>query len=181
MANGEQRPFPHIFLPGHGDREDFTSPRSGGGGAELPERDRAAHAARLTQELAEAIAAHEQIRQRDAEVSGGIEGFYLEFEISASQAPVLDKLENRQGDSHIELVAVRPSINDPEGHLAATVFVPSARAGFFDKKITDYAQNDTLTYRRDADGRYLLDERGNRIEKSRRPKNEALVASIDTV
>ena len=36
MANGEQRNLSHIYLQGHGQREEFTSPHSGGGDLNIP-------------------------------------------------------------------------------------------------------------------------------------------------
>lgn len=57
MPEHETRSLRHIYLPGHGDREAFTSPLSGGGGFELPVRDRARHAEALERALAEALGA----------------------------------------------------------------------------------------------------------------------------
>ena len=45
MADDEQRHLPHFYFPGAGQRENFTSPRSGGGSGRVPVRDRAEHAA----------------------------------------------------------------------------------------------------------------------------------------
>ena len=109
MPEEEQRRLPHIYLPGHGNREDFTSPRSGGGSGAIPERDREEHAQRLEEMLTAAVmTAQERIASRDREISGGTPGFYLEFEILQAQQAVLDKLEY-QRDDRIELVAARPS------------------------------------------------------------------------
>ena len=97
MADDEQRQLPHIHLPDHGAREDFTSPRSGGGSGHIPHRDRAQHAQQLEQLLIAAVAAaQEQIAARDPEIAGGTLGFYLEFDVPQAQQSVLDKLENRR-------------------------------------------------------------------------------------
>lgn len=86
MANGELRTLSHIFLQGHGQREDFTSPRSGGGGQNIPPRNRAQHARQIERVLTQALAAaNEQIQARDAEIEGGTPGFYLEFDIPKEQ------------------------------------------------------------------------------------------------
>ena len=180
MRDDEQRPLPHIYLPGHGRREDFTSPRGGGGSGIIPERNREEHAHRLEEMLIEAVAAaEERIANRDPAISGGAPGFYLEFELLQTQQAVLDKLENKQGKQHIELLASRPSSENPE-LLKATVFVPESRREHYLRKVRAYADEDNVRYEKDANSNDLLDDHGNRVEKSRRPKNEALVASLET-
>ncbi len=93
MANGEQRTLSHIYLQGHGQREEFTSPRSGGGDPNIPPRDRVQHALQIERALTQALAAaNEQIAARDDEIAGGAKGFYLEFEIPIEQQSLLDSL-----------------------------------------------------------------------------------------
>src|SRR5581483_9692008 len=148
-----------IYLPDHGESESFTSPLAGGRPAAIPPRNRSQHAAALERALTEALAAaDEQIAARDANIAGGGAGFYLEFELPASQAPLVDKLEDRRGKQHIELVATHPA--EAQDKIAATVFVPVAKRDSFLKKIEAYRTKQT---------------------KGGRPQNEPLVASIDTV
>src|SRR5262249_11268698 len=152
--------LPHIYLPEHGENEGFTSPSGGGSEADIPRRDRAQHAAALERALAEALAAaDDQIARRDATIAGGTEGFYLGFELPSAQAGLLDKLEDRRGKQHIELVSVHPSPTQAD-KIAATVFVPASKRDSFFKKVDDYRTKETGTGK---------------------PKNEPLVASIDTV
>lgn len=182
MPNGFERNRPHIFLTNHGEREDFTSPFGGGGDMNLPQRDRRRHAAKLRSDIARAVyAAEAQLAGRDPELSAGRPGFYLEFEIPSSQAAAVEKLENKQGKFPIELVAVRPAPEDPQGHVIATVYVPAQRKDFYNGKVAAYESQDQINYERGSDRQYITDENGNRIEKSRRPKNEVLVASLDAV
>lgn len=47
------------------------------------------------------------------------------------------------------------------------------------RKVRAYREEDVVSYEKDSDGNVLLDAQGNRIEKSRRPKNETLVASLE--
>ena len=179
MSKKEQHHLPHIYLPGHGNREDFTSPRSGGGGGTIPERNRKQHAQRLEEMLTTAaVVARERIANRDPEISGGIPGFYLEFELPQSQQSVLDKLEY-QGRNRIELVAVRPSDDNPDS-LKATVFLPESRREHYLRKVRKYAEEDNIQFKKDGEGNFLLDDEGKRIEKSRRPRNEALVAAMNS-
>ena len=170
MPKKEQRQLPHVYLPGHGHREDFTSPHQGGSSGAVPKRDRIQHARRLEKMLTEAIeTAQDKIANRDPEISGGTPGFYLEFEVPETQQDVLDKLEY-QGRNRVELVAARPSPDNP-ALLRATVFVPESRYEYHLSKIRAYAETDSIKYEKDEDG--------NRREVSRRPKNEDLVASLE--
>ena len=160
MANGEGRNLRHFFLRGHGEREDFTSPQAGGGRRRIPERNREQHARRLEGALTAAIsAADQQIAARDAEIAGGTPGFYLEFDLPRAQQPLLDKLEDRRGAAHIELLSVRPAVEDPDRLISATVFVPEAKRDLYLRKVEDFRTADT---------------------RKGRPRNEPLVASIET-
>lgn len=161
MANGEQRTLDHFYLHDHGEREDFTSPRSGGGRQVVPARDRTRHARQLERALTLALeAAEQQVEARDADIAGGTVGFYLEFDLPKAQQPMLDRLEDRRGREQIDLVSVRPSVSDPENLLSATVFVPESKRHAYLKKVEDYRTTETRTGK---------------------PKNEPLVASIETV
>ena len=158
MPQYNERTLRHIYLPDHGDSESFTSPRAGGE-LTIPPRHRGQHAAALEQALTRAIAAgNAQIAARGANVAGGMEGFYLEFELPSSQRSLLDKLEDRRGTEHIELVSAHPTA--AENKLMATVFVPASKRDSFLKKVEAYRTKET---------------------RSGRPQNEPLVASIDTV
>src|SRR5215471_6733407 len=110
MPTYDERNLRHIYLPDHGGREAFTSPMRGGRSETVPERNRAQHAANLERALTQALAAADaQITQRDANIAGGTQGFYLEFELPSSQGGLLDRLEDRRGREHIELVSVHPT------------------------------------------------------------------------
>jgi Subtilase family len=160
MPDDEARSLPHIYLPEHGESESFTSPSSGGGEFDIPRRDRERHSAALERALAEAlVSADAQIATRDATIAGGTEGFYLEFELPSAQAGMLDRLEDRRGRQHIELVSVHPSQTQAD-KITATVFVPASKRDSFFKKVEAYRTKET---------------------KSGRPQNEPLVAAIDTI
>ena len=161
MANGERRTLPHIYLEDHGEREEFTSPRSGGAGVGLPPRNRGQHARQIERALTQALAAADrQIQARDANIEGGTPGFYLEFDIPMEQRPLLDRLEDRRGRQNIDLVSVRPSGADPENLISATVFVPESKRDAYFKKVEDYRTKET---------------------RSGKPRNEPLIASINDV
>jgi hypothetical protein len=159
MPEYETRSLRHIYLPEYGESESFTSPRSRGGDFDLPARDREGDAAALERALTQALgAADAQIAARDAAIAGGAAGFYLEFELPVSQQGLLDRLEDRRGKQHIELVSVHPS--QTRDKVAATVFVPASKRDNFLKKVEAYR---------------------TKVSQGGKPKNEPLVASIDTV
>lgn len=160
MADDQERNLKHFYLREHGERESFTSPLSGPRDQFIPQRNRAQHAQRLERALTTALAAAEQqIAAREADIAGGTAGYYLEFDLPKSQQPLLDKLEDYRGRARVELVSVRPSVADPQGSVAATVFVPEAKKDIFLKKVRDYRDKETDTGK---------------------PRNEPLVASIET-
>ncbi len=161
MANGEQRNLRHFYFRDQGKEKPFTSPQSGGGEIDVPRRNRRAHAQKIEGDLIFALqSAEHQIKMRDASIEGGIRGFYLEFDLPIEMRAVLDKLEDRRGKEHIELVSVKPSETNPEQKIAATVFVPESKKDKYLKQVEQYGTEDTPTSQ---------------------PKHNALVASIDSV
>ena len=181
MSGKKRQQLPHIYLPAHGERENFKSPRRGGGSGDIPLRNREQHASRLEKMLMEAVNIAEfMIANRNPAISGGTPGFYLEFELSQSHKSALIKLENKQGNEHIELVTVRPP-DEGSDLIKATVFVPESKREHYLKKVRDYRQEDNIQFKKDDERNDVLDETGSRVEKSRRPQNESLVAVLDVV
>lgn len=151
------RELPHIYLPYSGKSEKYTS-RGGGSTPQPPYRDRGRHAEVLEQAIGNALVeARKQLQSRDPEIAAGKPGFYLEFQVQADEANAFEKLENRQ--KKIELVAVHQS-PDQKDVVQATVFVPESAIGYFLSRVEKYRDEET--------------EKGN-------PKNEALIARLDTV
>jgi hypothetical protein len=102
-------------------------------------------------------AAAAQRTERDPDVLAGTPGIYLDFEIPAGSEEAAERLENRQ--KHIELVALRQASADTPA--TATVFVPDTAADHFLRKVEQYRDENT--------------------KKTGKPKNEALVARIQSV
>jgi hypothetical protein len=101
--------------------------------------------------------ARETLAGRETGIALGEPGFYLQFEIPATQIEALDALENKP--SAIELVAVRPPA-DGDQMVSATVFVPERSAEFYARKIEQYRDEET---------------------PSGKPRHERLIARIETV
>ena len=181
MADERASPKGHFYLTNQGQSERFTSPSAGGGGNRTPIRNRAQHAQDLGASFATALAAaQEQRNSREPDVTGGTPGFYLEIDVSASNPAIVENLEARQGQTPIELLTVRPSEID-QNTLIATVFVPDAKSDHYSKRIADFAdpEKDNYTFEKDENGTLIVDANGDPIQKSRHPKNNALIAAIE--
>src|ERR1700733_563823 len=146
---------PHIFLDGRAGSQAYVG-RGGGRKRLPPARDREEHARRLAAELTEALAAARQtVDFRVQRAPHDTPGHYLEFTLGPQSREFIQSLENRQ--QGIELLSVK---SDTPGEIHATVFVPSGAENFFLRRIEAYRTEDT---------------------KKGKPKNESLVASIDSV
>lgn len=170
MADEDARPHPHIYLRSNGARQGYTAHQGGGdGGGGPPQRNRADHANALTQALTQVVQQGETIlANREANVAAGTKGFYIEFTLPEGQADIVDKLENRRGKFPIELVNVRAA---DAGQVFATVFVPEKQKDYYLKKVAAYRDEDSVKEKIREDGT---------VEEVRKPKNQLLVASIET-
>ncbi|MDX8448280.1 S8 family peptidase [Mesorhizobium captivum] len=158
MADDFPRDRPHIHLRNNGLREAYRRPNQRIEPSPLPARDRAAHAAALSQAIEHAVeGGRQQIAARDPQLSVGVPGFYLEIDLPASERPGIDQLADRR--QHIELVAVQEPAQ-PGGPITASVFVPQRAEAHYSRKVEAYRNVDT--------------DRG-------RPRNEPLVARMETV
>jgi hypothetical protein len=147
---------PHIFLRGHSDNEVYAG-RGGGRRTLPPARNREEHAQRLEAQLIQALTSARQLANVTVQrAPDDTPGYHLEFVLNPQGREFIQSLENRQ--QGIELLSVRTP--DPEGEIHATVFVPFGAENFFRRRVEVYRTEDTA--------------RG-------RPKNERLVASIDSV
>ncbi len=153
---------PHLVDPREATSRRFTSPKSGPRGRlDLPPRERAAHARRLIEELAQV--APEAQQRAEAQKAEGLDtgiGILLAFESEPGFELKFESLEF--APSGIELCAVKRL---PDNHMLATVFVPEGKLAFFLKRIEAYRDSDTRP-RRDG---------------TTRPKNQDLVDSISHI
>jgi hypothetical protein len=162
------RDLPHLYLRNSGQAEPYTSkvppPRH-----KLPQRERIEHADALRDAVTQALAAAELTRaERDPGLLTGTPGFYLDFEIPAGAETAAELLENRL--KHIELVAFRQE--SETAPAVATVFVPDSATDHFRTKIEEYRSQNTQPRK----------SKDPSVEpKSGRPKNEDLIARINTI
>ena len=161
METDRGRSLPHLWLQDTGVKERFSSPLIPRGNASIPPRERVEHADRLANELSLAFeASSERLNKYHGQSPDDLHGHYIEFSFPKSQNRVLDKLEYRRGNSRIEIVAVRPSLKNPENEIIASVYVPESRKGVHFKKIAEYRDIDTA---------------------GMKPKNQPLIASINSI
>lgn len=158
MADDYPRDRPHLHLGGGGVTEAYRRPNQMMDPPALPARNRVEHAAALGHALTEAVAAATlQMEARTPEMEAGLRGFYLDVEIPAGSAAVIDQLADRR--KQMEVVAVRPS-EAGDGALTASVFVPERAQAFYADRVEAY--------------RTTLTGKG-------RPRNEPLVSRMTTV
>lgn len=120
MATGP-RDRPHFLLRDNGAAEPYRRPNRKIDPPALPQRNRQAHAQALALAVGGAVAAAEQQLAETGVTAFETRGFYLEFDLPASEGAAIDQLANRQ--QKMEVVAVR----EPEGDggiVKASVFVP---------------------------------------------------------
>jgi hypothetical protein len=157
----QSRKFPHIYLSGNGQSESYMQqPR--GIRPELPQLDRYTHSQNLITSIRKILdILQQQLASYNSDTFTGELGFYLEFRMKTSNDFAFEKLENRR--RNIELVVVKQirSENRDNGvTTSATVYVPESAADYFLSKIKQYQNEET---------------------SSGKPRNESLVASIESI
>jgi len=128
----------HILLAEKGRTERYTNPRAGGGKATLPPRKRQEHGERLLRQF-EVIRQHARAlgQERAAVGLSANEGIYLQFGSEPGHDLAIESLEDtRQG---IELLTVQ----EREGKVLATVYVPDKKIDAFVSKIEKYLKENT--------------------------------------
>ena len=153
MANGRDGQNRHFILEGVTETEAYRYPGGGGGdGSNIPERDRAKHAAALRGQL-DAVRANAETAvdaQRDAGIEEGL-GLQVEFESFPDVVLAFESLARET--SGIELLNVRHE----DKITWATVFVPDGKLDHFEKLIVAYLERREDSLGRPRDNRRLLD------------------------
>lgn len=141
----QERNLPHFVLDGFTETEPFRSPQQGGGGTEVPARNRRNHGSALLRQLKALERTMDTARQAqlDAGLEAGI-GLQIEFESFPDIELAFESLARER--SGIELFNVRHE----EGVTKATVFVPDGKLSLFENLLNDYLAGKT-----DKNGRAL--------------------------
>lgn len=130
----------HFVLGGSAVTEAFLSPRRGGGGSGIPERNRREHGQALLHQVTELSArmadAHQV--QQNAGVQDGF-GLRVAFESFPAVELVIDSIARER--SGIELF----NVQQESDQTIATVFVPDGKLDVFENVIRAYLEKDTRT------------------------------------
>lgn len=153
--------LPHIFLRKSGRRFDYVTPPSGGGKAQIQDRDQEGHSQKLIRKLQQAWGDTENIEKRRTAISlPSKKGMYLEFKSAAGYDLVTKSLDDmKQGT---RLLNVRTEGAGESEVTIATVYVPAGKESHFLKKVQDYATKPKNVV-------------------SNKPKNYKLVDSIEDI
>lgn len=142
---------PLIFLPDTSKAYPYTYPGGGGNNNGLPKRDRFKHAAKLQQELSDAVEKDKASAERG--------GTYLCF--NSSKGYALDPEQFNNASKDVQLLNLQTTDGD-DAVATATVYVPEEHSDFFESKVSDYGNPELKTPKNN-------------------PKNKSLVESIDSI
>src|SRR3989338_8808723 len=147
MAEREQNNHPHFIFQNSARVESFKSPPTGGGGSDIPAKDRNSHGGGLLEKLHQLtpVLAEAAALQREAGVGEGI-GLQIEFESFPDVELAFESLARER--SGIELLNVRYELESKR--TFATVLVPDGKLERFEQILRDY-----LRKKRDKRGRLL--------------------------
>lgn len=153
--------FEHLFLPGPSkSREDYSSPRRGGGGPKLKLQDRTSHAEYVISALEKAQSV---AKSKQAVVHSERQGIYLEFSSEPGFDLVMKSLEAK--NAGIKLLNVKEEGEGDDMVTRATVYIPHEKCSHFLQKAVAYATEDNPT----------------RADGTSTPKNAKLIESIGDV
>lgn len=153
------RNLPHLFPKEYGKARAYKA--KGGGGGEVPPRDKVHHGQYLHARLNNAVqSAHEEAESVLVGLEQASAGVYLTFRAAPGYELPLQPLES--AIAGIEVAHVQTI----EGVLEATVFVPRGKESFFANKIQAYISKLTKPSKKKPEGG---------------PENESLIAGIDNI
>ena len=145
----------HIFLhEGDVDKIEFT-PKTGGGSGPIPERDVQVHAALIRGQYEAGVAqAMQQLQSRRNNNKPAAEGFYFDFELKGKNPPY----EKFDGVKGARLMTICNGEN--EDSSVASVFLPIKNNRWLAKKLDKYEEP---------------------VAEGKKPKNQPLINSIETI
>jgi hypothetical protein len=152
--------YRHILLDGLGEALNYTNPSRGGGEFRPPQRNRTTHARKLISDVSQARDAAEALAGSTGHV---IRDICLEIVGKQGYELKTESFDSRRGEQvSAELLSVRERDNTQY----ATVYVPEGKLGNFLRKIERYEKEDT---------------KPSKAYPTGRPKNEDMVAGIDSI
>jgi Subtilase family len=151
--------YPHFILPGNGQPEEYTARGGGRGTFRSPPRDRPRHAQSLLDQL-RGVRHDADQRLAEQPATTDLHFIPIAFESAAGHELALESLENKT--ARIRVVNVKTE-NEKQ---IATLAVPRDKIEHFEKRFTEYAEEDRV--KEAADG-----------TEQRTPYHQKLVTSIN--
>lgn len=153
--------YRHFFIDGSGESQKYTKKKQVVPRKPIPSVDRVTHGKRIQSMLEKAWEEAKHIdEQRSAVSLPSKDGIYLEFEGAPNFELVTKSLEHHRKGKGIRLLNVRTEKIDGEFINKATVFIPKGQENYYIKKVQEYIEKDT---------------------EKQRPKNEAVIASLNNI
>ncbi len=150
MANGDSETHRHFILEGFTDTETYRARARGGGGQNVPPRDRQEHAAALSAQLRDVRTAAEDAASSAEDPDDGL-GIQVEFQSFPDIDLAFESLSRENQGIELRNVRHRDDVT------YATVFVPTGKLEHFERLIRDYLDRREDRIGRPRDNRRLLD------------------------
>ncbi len=130
--------YKHIFLSGNVKKEKYKTAETGGGSANIPQRNRATHSENLLRQFQSIWAERQQLnQQREAEQIPTREGTYLAFKSASNHDLITKSLEDLR--KNIRLLNIKEvQIDEDNIETIATVYIPRGKEKHFIDKISKY-------------------------------------------
>lgn len=150
MANGDRETHRHFILEGFTDTETYRARARGGGGRNVPPRDREEHAAALGAQLREVRSAAQDAASNAEDPEDGL-GIQVEFQSFPDIDLAFESLSRENQGIELRNVRHRDDVT------YATVFVPTGKLEHFEGLIRHYLDRRQDRIGRPRDHRRLLD------------------------
>jgi len=153
-------PLEHIFIKNTSVSLKYTTTQTGGGGTNIPTRNRQEHTIKLMSQFDRIWEQEISLREERQAVSLSTrKGTYIEFKSAVNADLITKSMEDMR--QNIRLLNIRTIESADEGsHIKATVYIPEGKEHLFIRKIQDYSEKNTIW---------------------NRPKNEKLINSIEDI
>ena len=150
MANGDTETHRHFILEGFTDTETYRARARGGGGQNVPPRDREEHGAALSAQLRD-VRSTAEAAASGAEDPDDSLGIQLEFQSFPDIDLAFESLSRENQGIELRNVRHRDDVT------YATVFVPMGKLEHFERLVRDYLDRREDRIGRPRDNRRLLD------------------------
>ncbi|MBF2753672.1 MAG: S8 family peptidase [Gammaproteobacteria bacterium AqS3] len=164
MAESDEKRNRHFILKRIPQTEPFQSPQRGGGGSDVPDRQRNKHGAKLLSQI-KGLRSHAEAARKEQQSKGLVEGLGLRVQFESYKNVELAFNSLTRERAGIELLNVRHE----KKRTIATVFIPDGKLDMFENLIHAYLDKSKDGKKRPRNGKLL-----NAISKIRTAALKAL-------